>query len=226
MIALDPKNAEIIEPFVSGEEIRRYGIDSRDKYIILAKIGVDLSKYTTILEHFQNYKQQLENRTDQGDKWYELRTCSYYDIFREPKIMFSEVQVSPKFTFDKKGYYANKTIFSIPRDDLALVGVLNSKLAWFLVQNYCNRVRGGYILSWKFFGRIPIPRSLPKELNSLVDKMSGLMERFLILKDKKTDESRRIEEEMKKTDSEIDELVYRIYGLNEEEKKIVENSLK
>jgi len=136
LIALDPKNAEIIEPFVSGEEIRRYGVDSKDKYIILAKIGVDLSKYPTILERFQKYKQQLENRTDQGDKWYELRTCSYYDIFREPKIMFSEVQVSPKFTFDKKGYYANKTIFSIPRDDLALVGVLNSKLVWFLVQNY------------------------------------------------------------------------------------------
>jgi len=35
-----------------------------------------------------------------------------------------------------------------------------------------------------------------------------------------------LEEEIKKTDNEIDELVYELYGINEEEKKIIEESLK
>jgi hypothetical protein len=53
-----------------------------------------------------------------------------------------------------------------------------------------------------------------------------LNERLAVLGDRGTDERVRIEEERKKTDSEIDEQVYRIYGLTEDEKAIIENSLK
>jgi|TARA_Y100000310_G_scaffold337221_1_gene423747 type II restriction/modification system DNA methylase subunit YeeA len=35
-----------------------------------------------------------------------------------------------------------------------------------------------------------------------------------------------IEEEIKKTDKEINELVYKLYNITEEEKKIIEESLK
>ncbi|AFD01037.1 putative type IV restriction endonuclease [Methanocella conradii HZ254] len=226
LIAKDPNNKEIIVPFVSGEEIKRYGIESKGYYIILAKIGVDISKYPLIFEHLSKYKKQLENRTDQGEKWYELRACSYYDIFTKPKIMFSEVQVSPKFTFDDKGYYANKTIFSIPSDDKQLLAILNSKMAWFLIQNYCNRVRGGYILSWKYLGKIPIPMEKSPELQQLAEKMLQLNERLINLKGKQTDERIRIEKEIEETDKRIDEIVYDLYGLNEEERQIVEESIK
>ena len=226
LIATDPKSEEIIKPFVSGEEIRRYGIDSKNQHIILAKIGIDLSRYRAIQERFLSYKQKLEKRTDQGEKWYELRTCTYYDIFTKPKITFSEVQVSPKFTLDEKGFYANKTVFSIPRRDGALVALLNSKLFWFLVKNYCNRVQGGYILSWKYLGRVPVPRSLPTALNELANRMLQLNEKVIPLRDRQTDERTRLEEQIKKTDSEIDELVYEAYGITEDEKRIIENAPK
>ena len=36
----------------------------------------------------------------------------------------------------------------------------------------------------------------------------------------------KAKEEIKKTDNEIDELVYQLYGITEEEKKIIEESLK
>ena len=42
------------------------------------------------------------------------------------------------------------------------------------------------------------------------------------LGDKKTDERVKIEQEIIKTDNQIDELVYKIYGLTKEEVKIVE----
>ena len=44
--------------------------------------------------------------------------------------------------------------------------------------------------------------------------------------DKNTLEKQKLEEEIKKTDNEIDELVYKLYGITEEEKKIIEESLK
>ena len=39
-------------------------------------------------------------------------------------------------------------------------------------------------------------------------------------------EKEKIGHEINKTDSEIDELVYQLYGITEEEKKIIEESLK
>jgi hypothetical protein len=59
-------------------------------------------------------------------------------------------------------------------------------------------------------------------LITLVDKMLSLNKRLNEIGDKKTDERAKIEEEIKHTDSEIDELVYKIYGITDEEKKIIE----
>ncbi|RLJ07848.1 MAG: hypothetical protein DRP16_02615, partial [Candidatus Aenigmatarchaeota archaeon] len=63
-------------------------------------------------------------------------------------------------------------------------------------------------------------------LIKLVDKMLSLNKRLNEIGDKRTDERARIEEEIKKTDKEIDELVYKIYGITEKEKKVIEGSLK
>jgi len=39
-------------------------------------------------------------------------------------------------------------------------------------------------------------------------------------------EKQKLQKEIKKTDNEIDELVYQLYGITEEEKKIIEENLK
>ncbi|MDI6738501.1 MAG: N-6 DNA methylase [Nanoarchaeota archaeon] len=71
---------------------------------------------------------------------------------------------------------------------------------------------------------IPIGEQQP--FIQLVDKMLSLNKLLNELGDKKTDERTRIEEEIKKTDAEIDELVYKIYGITDKEKKIIEDNLK
>jgi hypothetical protein len=44
--------------------------------------------------------------------------------------------------------------------------------------------------------------------------------------DKQTDARAKLEAEIKKTDAEIDDLVYKIYGITDKERKIIEGSLK
>ena len=61
---------------------------------------------------------------------------------------------------------------------------------------------------------------------TFVDRMLSLTKSLNEMKDKKTDERTRLEEEMKRIDAEIDNLVYEIYGLTYAEKKTIENSLK
>jgi type II restriction/modification system DNA methylase subunit YeeA len=56
--------------------------------------------------------------------------------------------------------------------------------------------------------------------------MLSLKQRLIELQEKQTDEKSEVEQEIKKVDTEVDELVYKLYGITEEEKKIIEESLK
>jgi len=71
---------------------------------------------------------------------------------------------------------------------------------------------------------IPPDKQLP--FINLADKMLSLNKKLQEIGDKNTLEKQKIQEEIKKTDNEIDELVYQLYGITEEEKKIIEESLK
>jgi len=105
-----------------------------------------------------------------------------------------------------------------------LLAVLNSKLINFYFANTFI----DYNIKPTYIDLLPIkvilePQQQP--LIKLVDKMLSLNKRLNELKDKSTDEKAKIEAEIKKTDQEIDELVYKLYGITEAEKKIIEESL-
>ena len=105
------------------------------------------------------------------------------------------------------------------------LGILNSKLMDYYFQKTFNE----YEVKPAHLRQLPIRQislSDQQPLISLVDKMLFLNKRLSEIGDKKTDERARIEEEIRKTDAEIDSLVYRIYGLTDEEIKVVEASLK
>src|SRR3989344_7145943 len=77
--------------------------------------------------------------------------------------------------------------------------------------------------------KIPIPKrnaKLEVEITNLADKILSLNKKLQEIGDKNTLEKQKIEQEIKKTDNEIDELVYQLYGITEQEKKIIEESLK
>ena len=64
------------------------------------------------------------------------------------------------------------------------------------------------------------------DMIQLVDRMITFSKKLAEFGDKNTPETARLKEEITKTDAEIDELVYKIYGITKEEKKIIEESLK
>jgi len=110
-----------------------------------------------------------------------------------------------------------------------LLCLLNSKLiSWYAYRYIFSKAIRTMDLDDYYLGKIPLPSI--KIDNSvfveLANRMLSLNERLVVLGNKGTDERVRIEEEKEKTDSEIDELVYRIYEITESEKKIIEGSLK
>jgi len=109
-----------------------------------------------------------------------------------------------------------------------LLAILNSKFTNF----YLNTIRRHRIEFYFYsddFKKIPIKNiSSNNQLPfiNLSDKMLSLNKKLQEIGDKNTLEKQKIQEEIKKTDYEIDELVYQLYGITEEEKKIIEESLK
>ena len=86
-------------------------------------------------------------------------------------------------------------------------------MGWWLISKYCTAIQNGYQLIWKYFSQIPIA----KGNNNIRQKVSSLVNKVLVLKkNNATADTTDLE-------NQIDQLVYELYGLTEEDIRIVEN---
>jgi hypothetical protein len=233
LIAKDPKNGDIIKPLIGGRDVRRYSMEFKDKYLIWTYVGVPIDKYPDILEHLKQYQPGLQKRWDKGNYWWELRACDYYEKFQKPKIIYPDIATNCRFYLDKEGFYSSNTTYFIPSEDLYLLGILNSRLAQFYFSQVCAGLEGGNSVYLRFFGEYmenfpvrPINFSDPADATRHA-RMVSLVESMLALHKQAAaarlpQEKEMIQRQIQATDGQIDRLVYELYGLSEEEIKIVE----
>ena len=237
LIKSDPNSSGIIVPFVNGDDIRKYKINFRGRYLILSKIGIPIKNYPAIFNHLENYKLHLMKRSDKGNYWWELRPCNYYDRFQRKKIIWPDIAKEPRFSYDDKKLYVTNTAYILDLDDKYLLGILNSSLAWLYFQNTCFALgdpkRGGRLrLIYQFVENLPI-RTIDyfdPICKSRHDKMVKLVDRMLYLnkqldKPKTPHDKDVLQRQIETTDRQIDRLVYELYELTEEEIGIVEGTL-
>ncbi len=137
LIDADPRSAEIIKPCVAGDDIRKYEIQFRERYLIWTYIGVPIEQYPAVLNHLKQFYEQLEKRQDQGDHWWELRSCTYYDDFEKPKIVYPDIGMSCRFCFDESRLFLTNNAYLIPTSDLYLLAILNSHLTFYYLKHIC-----------------------------------------------------------------------------------------
>ena len=120
-----------------------------------------------------------------------------------------------------------------PTSPRYLLGLLNSSLLFAYLRSMSNIFRGGWITCTKqYAGKLPIrPINFSDPTDKARhDKMVVLVDRMLELNKKKhsgklaPSELDRVEREIGATDAEIDELVYGLYDITEEERAIVEGA--
>jgi len=138
-------------------------------------------------------------------------------------------------SYDNKQYYTfNSTNIILSKNNhfslKFLLTLLNSSLInWYYTNKFTNKSTLTVNISKTFLEQLPI-KNIPLEKQlpfiKLADKMLSLNKKLQEIGDKNTLEKQKIQEEIKKTDNEIDELVYQLYEITEEEKKIIEESLK
>jgi hypothetical protein len=235
LIAKNSKATEIIRPLIVGKDVRRYAIDFKDRYLVWTYTGVDIDRYPAVFEHLKKFKPKLKKRWDQGNFWWELRACDYYDRFEKPKIIYPDIASTCRFALDQNGYFGSNTTYFISGKDLYLLGILNSKLAQFYFSKTCAGLEGGGKIYLRFFGQyleeFPVHRidlSDSSEVNrhcrivELVGQMLDLQKK--VSKTKIPQEKEALRRQIEAIDRQIDELVYQLYGLSAEEIKIVKEA--
>lgn len=249
LVQKDQKSAEIIKPFIIGDEIRKYRINFNKKYLIFSRRGIKISDYPAILEYLKPFKNQLmpkpkdwQGATWVGRKqgsyqWYELQdSVDYFQEFEKPKIIFPDIAKESRMTFDSTGFYVGNTGYIIPKNDLYLLGILNSKLIFSYYKRIATVIgdpdKGGR-LRWFSQDVVKIPirtinfsdpadKARHDRMVALVMQMLDLNKRLqgATLEHEKTLLQRQVEA----ADAAIDALVYELYGLTGEEIAIVEGT--
>ena len=288
LIENDKSAENILLPFLKGRDLSKWQKPAVENYLIgtFPSLGLDIENFISIKNHLLGFgKEKLEQSGTKGsrkktnNKWFETQDAiGYWNEFAKPKIMYQVFQVKPNFIFDEEGLFCNNSMWIIPTDNKALLGILNSKMGWWLISKYCTQIQNGYQLIWNYFSQIPIPELSNSNLTILVENIissnselqesSQKFQRTLqrkfeleILPKKLQDwyllsykdfikelgkkkvklslsqeaewedyflqESKKamaLKTNIDATDKEIDAMVYELYGLSEEEVKIVENA--
>ena len=134
--------------------------------------------YPAIYRHMLEHEEKLRKRQDQGKWWWELRSCTYYHLFEEPKILYPVIAKSPRFYLDTSGYYINDKLFALPGNDWALLSILNSRPVFFYAKLKFSSLMGD---SFEFrathLKHLPIPAIIETEYVDTPSALVPLVER-------------------------------------------------
>ena len=254
-----PQCARLIKPFLGGQDIRRYTVRDSGRFLVVIPCGWTRAcvaeaigrasklgerdawnwlkaNYPPVAGHLEPFMQAAKARQDQGEFWWELRSCDFYHELDGPKIIYPDIAKFPRFYLDTSGAYIGNTAYCLATDDKYLLGVLNSRLSWFAVS--CVSIPFGtragefrYRLIYQYMEKLPIRVVDPGDKDNaarrtrvieLVDQMLALQQQ--VAKPQTGHDAVALQRQLDLTDREIDQLVYKLYGLTEEEIGIVEGA--
>ena len=236
LMAEDPECEEIIKPFLAGRDIKRYQQPKSEKYLILIKNGQTKEMFgdiegSTMRGEFYNQiisipfpgTWNLSTKDYKGKNWrydqaWQLingmrlqASVDYYEEFEKPKIIIPAIVKSANYAYDTEGNYGNDKTSIIPGKDFYLLGVISSKLIDFYLKHIASTKQNGYF-EYKpvYVSQLPIS----EKQDGLIDK--AVTEIVSLKKQNPAADTSALEVE-------IDQLVYGLYGLSEEEIKLVED---
>ena len=217
-------------------------VDGQTPLVPLEKFASYYPKAWDYLKGIQKQLSQRESGKLGKDNWYGYIYKKNLTGFETPKLIVQVISQTGKYSFDNSKLYftggGNGPYYGIrwnennPHSLYYLQGLLNSKLLDFYLHKISSPFRGGYWSYGKrFIEQLPIRTINPTDPADVTrhDKMVSLVERMLDL-NKRLPEARTDQEQtllkrqIAATDKEIDELVYELYGLTDEERKIVEGT--
>ena len=197
------RTAEIIRPILRGRDIKRYGYEFADLYIITTfpSLKIDIESYPAVKQHLLSFGyDRLKQTGDKGarkktnNKWFETQdSISYWEEFFKHKIVYPNMTKFMPFLLDKKNFMTNQKCFIMTGEKLAyLTAFFNSNIFKICYRDNFPELQGGTReLSKIFFEQVKIPDIediinidfdiLVDDVQELRDNASKRLERALIL---------------------------------------------
>ena len=174
------RTAELIRPILRGRDIKRYGYNWANLWLINTHNGirgklerVHIEDYPAIKAHLDQYWDKISKRADKGDTPYNLRNCAYLEDFSKPKIIYPETTMGAFFAFDENGYFIDKTCFMLISNKAEfLQQILSCKLFEVAYRKIFSSVElgeHGYQYNKHALIKLPVPSSISINGNNISD---------------------------------------------------------
>jgi type I restriction-modification system DNA methylase subunit len=228
---------DILRPSVSGSQIKRYREWRVDQVIIYTARDTDITAYPRTKQHLDSFRSQNTCREVKEGKhpFWSLHRPRDPLIFASPKFVgiTTAKRIELIYDPDQSVFVTDAMyLFSTKKgyDPFAVLAVLQSRLFLFLYR-VANEGEARVIPQVKASKLEPLP--FPKAMQQsqlvpiLAEKSQSMFHLSRQLASARTPhEQTALERQIAATDTQIDQLVYALYGLTEEEIKIVEGVAK
>ena len=146
------RTAELIRPILRGRDIKRYGYDWANLYLIATfpSRHYDIDRYPAVKQYLLSFGierleqtgkthivdgEKVKARKKTNNKWFETQdSISYWEDFNKPKIIWGEISDRSKFAYESEGkFIPEATTFLMVGNHLPyLFCALNSPVSeWF-----------------------------------------------------------------------------------------------
>ena len=209
------RTAELIRPILRGRDIKRYGYNWANLWLINTHNGIrgkleriHIEDYPAVKAHLDQYWDRISKRADKGDTPYNLRNCAYLEDFSKPKMLWKRVGSILRFCYnDNETLGLDSTCFATGENIEFICCVLNSPMGHYLLKDAPKTGTGDLLVSVQAIEPIQIPQ-VGLETNS---------------------EFKKLLESLIKTDSpsnekEISRKVLKLYDLSLDEQSYIETN--
>jgi hypothetical protein len=240
----------IAHPLVSGAHVKRYGLHDDEK-VILFPYRADgrllpetalRREYPLAYKYLFTHRRALEDREKRkfaDNAWYRFGRNQNIGRQHQPKLCVPRLVDRLRCACDLTGDVVMDNVdvngvvcrSGVTINLRYLAGLLNSRLLGWFFPNVSAPFRGGwYSANRQFLGRVPIRTDFasPKDAtlrDGIVDAVEIELALFHDFRRAQTAHSKMaVQRQIAATDRKIDELVYGLYGLTDEEIKVVEEA--
>mgnify|MGYP000024281272 CR=1 FL=1 len=179
------KTAELIRPILRGRDIKRYGYEWANLWIINTHNGIkgklpriDVNEYPAIKAHLDQFWDKISKRADKGDTPYNLRNCAYMEDFNKPKIIWKIIGNRLGFALENKKMILNNACYILTCSDGGLEyleAMLNSNaILWYSFVTNMNKTGVGDMqVGAQNINILPIPKN-PHEKQTLCEYVKAI----------------------------------------------------
>ena len=182
------RTAELIRPILRGRDIKRYGYNWANLWLINTHNGIrgkleriHIEDYPAVKAHLDQYWDKISKRADKGETPYNLRNCAYLEDFSKTKIVYMEIQTDnptegypfPCFSFDERNSIVLNTAYIMCSDSVDvryILGVLNSSVGRMIARFYVTQLQERqFRMLAQYLANFPISQATPSVQNKIIE---------------------------------------------------------